>query len=108
MADASAMTNPLFDLWRKQFEESAATWARMVGQAQTPVDGPTPSGARAQPGLAQGAEFAHTPVGHAPRAQWKQFSTSGDAWSKALGQDEHRGTRDVGKYWTNGWWPARR
>src|SRR6267143_1274122 len=59
MADASTV-NPLLDLWRKQFEESAAAWTRMVGQAPLTPD------------LA---------------SQWKQFMDQWiEAWSKALGQ----------------------
>ena len=65
MADASTTTNPLFELWRKQFEESAAAWARMVGQTQAPP--PTDPMAFWRPVLNQGLEqwarlFAHTPV----------------------------------------------
>lgn len=89
MADASATTNPLFDLWRKQFEESAAAWARMVGQAQTPP--PTDPTAFWRPVLNQGVEqwariFAQTPVTPDLAAQWKQFVDQWiEAWSKALG-----------------------
>jgi hypothetical protein len=89
MADASATTNPLFDLWRKQFEESAAAWARMVGQAQAPL--PSDPTAFWRPVLNQGVEqwariFAQTPVTPDLAAQWKQFVDQWiEAWSKALG-----------------------
>ena len=90
MADSSTVTNPLFELWRKQFEESAAAWARMVGQAQTPP--PTDPTAFWRPVLNQGLEqwarmFAHTPITPDLAAQWKQFLDQWiEAWSKALGQ----------------------
>jgi hypothetical protein len=104
MADASATTNPLFEMWRKQFEESAATWARMVGQAQTPP--PTDPAAFWRPVLNQGLEqwarmFAHTPVTPDLATQWKQFIDQWiEAWSKALGHvmntEAYAGT--MGKY----------
>jgi polyhydroxyalkanoate synthesis regulator phasin len=90
MADASATTNPLFEMWRKQFEESAAAWARMVGQPQPPS--PTDPTAFWRPVLNQGLEqwariFAQTPVTPDLAAQWKQFNDQWiEAWSKALGQ----------------------
>jgi hypothetical protein len=89
MADATTM-NPLFEMWRKHFEESAAAWARMVTQAQTPP--PTDPMAFWRPVLNQGVEqwarlFAHTPVTPDLAAQWKQFLDQWiDAWSRALGQ----------------------
>ena len=75
MADA-ATTNPLFEMWRRQFEESAAAWARMVTQTQTPP--PTDPTAFWRPVLNQGLEqwarlFAQTPVTPDLAAQWKQF-----------------------------------
>jgi hypothetical protein len=90
MADA-ATTNPLFEMWRRQFEESAAAWARMVSQTQAP---PPPADPTAfwRPVLNQGLEqwarlFAHTPVTPDLAAQWKQFLDQWiEAWSKALGQ----------------------
>lgn len=89
MADATT-TNPLFEMWRKQFEESAAAWARMVGQGQTSP--PTDPTAFWRPVLNQGVEqwarlFAQTPVTPDLAAQWKQFIDQWiEAWSKALGQ----------------------
>src|SRR3989449_9822986 len=88
MADASTV-NPLLDLWRKQFEESAAAWTRMVGQAPPPPTDPT---AFWRPVLNQGLEqwarlFAQTPMTPDLAAQWKQFMDQWiEAWSKALGQ----------------------
>jgi hypothetical protein len=89
MADA-ATTNPLFEMWRKQFEESAAAWARMVSQTQAPPP-PTDPMAFWRPVLNQGLEqwarlFAQAPVTPDLAAQWKQFIDQWiDAWSKALG-----------------------
>ena len=88
MADASTV-NPLLDLWRKQFEESAAAWTRMVGQAPPPPTDPT---AFWRPVLNQGLEqwarlFAQTPMTPDLATQWKQFMDQWiEAWSKALGQ----------------------
>ena len=88
MADATT-TNALFEMWRKQFEESAAAWARMVNQAQTPpMTDPT---AFWRPVLNQGLEqwarlFAQTPATPDLAAQWKQFIDQWiDAWSRVLG-----------------------
>ena len=90
MADA-ATTNPLFEMWRRQFEESAAAWARFVTHTQTPPP-PTDPTAFWRPVLNQGLEqwarvFAQTPVSPDLAAQWKQFLDQWiEAWSKALGQ----------------------
>ena len=89
MADA-ATTNPLFEMWRRQFEESAAAWARMVSHAPTPPPTVDPT-AFWRPVLNQGLEqwarlFAQTPVTPDLAAQWKQFLDQWiEAWSKALG-----------------------
>ena len=102
MADTSTL-NPMFELWRKQFEESATAWARMMGQAPASPTDPT---AFWRPVLNQGLEqwarmFAHTPVTPDLAAQWKQFMDQWiEAWSKALGQvmntDAYAGM--MGKY----------
>jgi polyhydroxyalkanoate synthesis regulator phasin len=90
MADAATTTNAMFELWRKQFEESAAAWTRMVGQAAPPpAADPT---AFWRPVLNQGLEqwarlFAQTPMTPDLAAQWKQFIDQWiEAWSRALGQ----------------------
>src|SRR5260370_1066105 len=98
MADASTV-NPLLDLWRKQFEESAAAWTRMVGQAPPPSTDPT---AFWRPVLNQGLEqwarlFAQTPMTPDLATQWKQFMDQWiEGWSKALGQAMN--TDAVGDY----------
>jgi hypothetical protein len=89
MADSGA-PNQLFDAWRRQFEEAAQTWSRMLTQAAPPP--PTDPTAFWRPVLNQGLEtwakiFAQTPVTPDLMAQWKQFLDQWiEAWSKALGQ----------------------
>src|SRR5712692_10021419 len=89
MADA-ASPNQLFELWRKQFEEGAQAWTRLVGQASaTPAPDPT---AFWRPVLDQGVQtwaklFAQTPTTPDLLTQWKQFLDQWiEAWSKVLGQ----------------------
>jgi polyhydroxyalkanoate synthesis regulator phasin len=88
MADPGTTTNQLFELWRKQFEESTAAWSRMAGPPPPPTD-PT---AFWRPVLNQGLEqwarlFAQTPVSPEVVTQWKQFLDQWiEAWSKVLGQ----------------------
>jgi polyhydroxyalkanoate synthesis regulator phasin len=89
MADSSA-TNQLFELWRRQFEESAAAWTRLAGQATPPQ--PSDPTAFWRPILNQGLEqwarlFSQGPITPDLAAQWKQFLDQWiEAWSKALGQ----------------------
>jgi polyhydroxyalkanoate synthesis regulator phasin len=89
MADA-ASPNQLFELWRKQFEEGAQAWTRLVGQASAaPTPDPT---AFWRPVLDQGVQtwaklFAQTPTTPDLLTQWKQFLDQWiEAWSKVLGQ----------------------
>jgi len=89
MADA-ASPNQLFELWRKQFEEGAQAWTRLLGQASaTPTPDPT---AFWRPVLDQGVQtwaklFAQTPTTPDLLTQWKQFLDQWiEAWSKVLGQ----------------------
>src|ERR1044072_8998270 len=87
MADAT-MKNPIFQLWRKQFEEAAAAGARLMAQAPAPPTDPT---AFWRPVLNQGLEqwarmFAQTPATPDLSAQWKQFLDQWiEAWSRVLG-----------------------
>jgi hypothetical protein len=92
MADTSQQ---LFDLWKKQFEEGAQAWARLLGQA--PVSAPPPPAppdpaAFWRPLTEQWVQawarmFAQTPLSPDAGAQWKQFvDQSIDAWSRAMGQ----------------------
>jgi hypothetical protein len=83
-------TTQLFDMWRKQLEESTQAWARMVSQA-APAAPPDPT-AFWRPVLNQGLEqwarmFAQSPASPDLVAQWKQFLDQWiEAWSRVLGQ----------------------
>ena len=90
MSDPATAAHQLLELWRKQFEETAAAWVRMVGH--TPPSSPADPIAFWRPVLNQGLEqwarlFAHTPLTPDLATQWKQFMDQWiEAWSKALGQ----------------------
>ncbi|MGH7353586.1 MAG: poly(R)-hydroxyalkanoic acid synthase subunit PhaE [Candidatus Rokuibacteriota bacterium] len=102
MAD-SATTNQLFEAWRRQFEEAAQTWSRMLTPSAPPPTDPT---AFWRPVLNQGLEtwaklFAQTPVTPDLMTQWKQFLDQWiEAWSKALGQamSSEAYAQTMGKY----------
>jgi len=89
MADAAA-PNQLFEQWRKQFEEGAQAWARLV----TPPAHAAPPDPTAfwRPVLDQGVQtwaklFAQAPATPELLTQWKQFLDQWiEAWSKVLGQ----------------------
>lgn len=89
MADAGT-PNQLFDQWRKQFEEGAQAWTRLLSQA-TPTPTPDPT-TFWRPVLDQGVQtwarlFAQTPATPELLTQWKQFLDQWiEAWSKVLGQ----------------------
>jgi polyhydroxyalkanoate synthesis regulator phasin len=91
MADTSG-PNQLFELWRKQFEEGAQTWARLVGQPTPTAPAPPDPTAFWRPVLDQGVQtwaklFAQTPATPELLTQWKQFLDQWiEAWSKVLGQ----------------------
>jgi polyhydroxyalkanoate synthesis regulator phasin len=91
MADTSG-PNQLFELWRKQFEEGAQTWARLVGQPPPTAPAPPDPTAFWRPVLDQGVQtwaklFAQTPATPELLTQWKQFLDQWiEAWSKVLGQ----------------------
>ena len=82
-------TTQLFDMWRRQLEESTQAWTRMVSQA--PATPPDPT-AFWRPVLNQGLEqwarmFAQTPASPDLMKQWKQFLDQWiEAWSRVLGQ----------------------
>ena len=84
-------TQQLFDLWRKQLDEGAQAWSRLVSQpgaAAAPPDAAAfwrPFAEQAMQAWARA--FAQTPMTPDLMAQWKQFlDQSIDAWSRALGQ----------------------
>jgi Poly(R)-hydroxyalkanoic acid synthase subunit (PHA_synth_III_E) len=92
MADAPG-PNQLFEQWRKQFEEGAQAWSRLITQtapaAPSPTADPT---AFWRPVLDQGVQtwaklFAQTPATPELLTQWKQFLDQWiEAWSKVLSQ----------------------
>ncbi len=81
----------LFEMWRRQLEEGAKSWAQAMTKGVAPP-APDPAGFWWKPmfeqGLAQWARiFAQTPVSPELTTQWKQFlDQSIEAWSKALSQ----------------------
>jgi Poly(R)-hydroxyalkanoic acid synthase subunit (PHA_synth_III_E) len=92
MTEGTAATTQLFDLWRKQFEESTQAWTRLVSQAPAPPADPL---AFWRPVLNQGLEqwarmFSQTPLTPDLAAQWKQFLDQWiEAWSRVLNQSMH-------------------
>src|SRR5258705_2762779 len=85
--------NQLFEQWRKQFEEGAQAWSRLVSQtaAASPSATPDPT-AFWRPVVDQGVQawaklFAQSPATPELLTQWKQFLDQWiEAWSKVLGQ----------------------
>lgn len=89
MPDPGGPAQELFDLWRRQFEEGAQAWARLV--SQTPAAPPDPTAfwgpLLEQWTTAWARTLAQAPVSPDLLAQWKQFlDQSIEAWSRALGQ----------------------
>jgi len=91
MADAGP--NQLFEQWRKQFEEGAQAWSRLITQTSAAAPSPMPDPtAFWRPVLDQGVQtwaklFAQTPATPDLLTQWKQFLDQWiEAWSKVLGQ----------------------
>ena len=91
MADGPGPSQ-LFEQWRKQFEEGAQAWSRLITQTTAaPSVTPDPT-AFWRPVLDQGVQtwaklFAQTPATPELITQWKQFLDQWiEAWSKVLGQ----------------------
>jgi len=84
--------NQLFDLWKRQLEESTQAWTRLVGQASAPPAPPPDPAAFWRPVLDQGVQtwarlFAQTPASPDLVTQWKQFLDQWiESWSRVLGQ----------------------
>jgi hypothetical protein len=82
----------LFEMWKRQLEEGAKSWAQLMTKGAAPAPPPDPAAFWWKPmfeqGLAQWARlFAQTPVTPELMSQWKQFlDQSIEAWSKALSQ----------------------
>ena len=90
MGDGSGQ---LFEQWRKQFEEGAQAWTRLINQTAAASATTTPDPmAFWRPVLDQGVQtwaklFAQTPATPDLLTQWKQFLDQWiEAWSKVLGQ----------------------
>jgi hypothetical protein len=79
----------LFEMWRKQLEEGAAAWSKMMSPPAAPPSDPM---AFWRPMVEQWVQasaraFAQTPMTPDVMTQWKQFlDQSIDTWSRALGQ----------------------
>ena len=81
----------LFEMWRKQLEEGAQAWSKLLTQPAAP---PPPSDPMTfwRPLVEQWVQasaraFSQTPVTPDLMSQWKQFLDQPiDAWSRALGQ----------------------
>jgi poly(hydroxyalkanoate) synthase III subunit E len=88
MTDVSAASQQLFEMWKKQLDEGAQAWSRLVGANPTPTPDPLSFW---KPAMEHGLQtwariFATTPVTPDLMSQWKQFlDQSIEAWSKALG-----------------------
>ena len=89
----AAGPSQLFEQWRKQFEEGAQAWSRLITQTSAAAPSPTPDPtAFWRPVLDQGVQtwanlFAQTPATPELLTQWKQFLDQWiEAWSKVLGQ----------------------
>jgi len=90
MSDSGAHQQ-LFDLWRKQLEDGAQAWSKLLSQpaAAAPTQDPM---AFWRPMVEQWVQasaraFAQTPMTPDIMTQWKQFlDQSIDAWSRALGE----------------------
>src|SRR5437870_12766147 len=90
MGDGSSQ---LFEQWRKQFEEGAQAWPRLINQTAAASATTTPDPmAFWRPVLDQGVQtwaklFAQTPATPDLLTQWKQFLDQWiESWSKVLGQ----------------------
>jgi hypothetical protein len=80
----------LFEMWRKQLEDGAQAWSKLLSQpAASPTADPM---AFWRPLVDQWVQasaraFSQTPMTPDVMTQWKQFlDQSIDAWSRALGQ----------------------
>ena len=116
MTDVSAASQQLFDLWKKQLDEGAQSWARALGQNPTPTPDPLSFWKPAMEHALQtwARVFATTPVTPDLMTQWKQFlDQSIEAWSKALSQvmSTEAYAQAMGKaleQWTTSYAPAKK
>ena len=88
MADST--TQQMFDLWKRQLDESTQAWSRLM--TETSAAPPPDASAYWRPIIDQGFQtwaraFAQTPMTPDVVAQWKQLMDQAiEAWSRALGQ----------------------
>ena len=88
--DSSPLTQQMFDAWKRQIDEGAQAWARMLTSA--PMANPIDPAAFWRPMMDQGmATWARVmsqgPVSPEVFAQYKTFLDQWiEAWSRALGQ----------------------
>jgi hypothetical protein len=89
MTEAGTQQQQLFEMWRKQLEEGAAAWSKMMSPPAAPPSDPM---AFWRPMVEQWVQasaraFAQTPMTPDVMTQWKQFlDQSIDTWSRSLGQ----------------------
>jgi hypothetical protein len=89
MSEVSAASQQLFEMWKKQLDEGAQAWSRLLGSSATPSADPVSFW---KPAMEHGLQtwariFATTPVTPDLMSQWKQFlDQSIEAWSRALSQ----------------------
>jgi hypothetical protein len=89
--DTTAASQQLFDLWKRQIEEGAQAWGRMMTEAGAGASRVDPT-AFWRPLMDQGIStwariLSQGPVSPDLMTQWKQFLDQWiEAWSKALGQ----------------------
>jgi Poly(R)-hydroxyalkanoic acid synthase subunit (PHA_synth_III_E) len=87
---SSTTGQPLLDLWKRQIEEGAKTWTKLMAATTTP--GSVDPAAFWRPFTEQGLTawsriMSQGPVSPDLMTQWKQFLDQGiEAWSKAFGQ----------------------
>ena len=89
MSDSSPQAQ-LFEMWRKQLEEGASAWGKLLSPPAAPPP-PDPMAfwrSLVEPWVQASARaFSQTPMTPDVMTQWKQFlDQSIDAWSRALGQ----------------------
>jgi hypothetical protein len=88
---AEAAPDQLFEMWRKQVEDSTQAWTRLLSQPSPAAAAPDPT-VFWRPILDQGLQtwaklFGQTPATPELLTQWKQFLDQWiEAWSKILGQ----------------------
>src|SRR5256885_4169006 len=88
---AEARPDALFEMWRKQVEDSTQAWTRLLSREPPAATPPDPT-VFWRPVLDQGLQtwaklFGQTPATPELLTQWKQFLDQWiEAWSKVLGQ----------------------